>query len=256
MMAVLDGVRATHISEAITLLKTGGYVLHSSGTENMGTVDFKRNANLSAIDLVGTNDDFCNQCAKPFDVFEQIGREMGICGGMAGTVDIIYGVSAWNAITAHEERDAIKYSQRPGSSFDRSLGGNNTPFFAYNDVQFKGETNGGSLRHWVSHAMYLDHTGLAVPVLAPGEVLIVSKDAFDGQRVYRTVSSDNREFIPDAGLPFFLYDDLEKEYNRKCRSFEPWMEEHHLMVPGNVNGAVLARVTADNCDPCVACEDC
>ena len=79
---------------------------------------------------------------------------------------------------------------------------------------------------------------------------------FGGQRVYRTVSSDNREFIPDGGLPFFVYDDLEKEYNRKCRAFEPWIEEHHVLVPANVNGAALVRVTDDDAEVCIPCEAC
>lgn len=256
MMGLIDGLRATHISEAITLLKTGGYVLNSSGGETLGTVDFGRAAELSSIDLTGDTDDFSNLCARPFDVIEALGREMAKCGGVSGGLDVIYGAKAWEALSAHEESYGMKYGARPGSTFDRTMSGMLQPFFAYNDIQFRGETNGGALRHWVSFAEYLDHEGTAVPVLAPGEILIVSREGFGGQRIYRTISSDNREFIPEGGLPFFLYDDLDREYNRKCRSFEPWIEEHHLFVPRNVNGAVLARVVADDAVICVPCDEC
>ena len=256
MMGLIDGLRATHISEAITLLKTGGYVLHSSASETLGTIDFGRAAELSSIDLSGTNEDFVQQCARPFDTLEAIGREMSKHGAVSGGIDIIYGPVAWKTIAAHEERDAIKYQQRPGSTFDRSLSSTLEPFLTYNDVQYRGETNGGMLRHWVSFAQYIDHAGQLQPVVAPGEVLIISNAGFGGQRVYRTVSSDNREFIPDGGLPFFVYDDLEKEYNRKCRAFEPWIEEHHVLVPTNVNGAALVRVTTDDAEVCISCETC
>lgn len=256
MMGLIDGLRATHISEAITLLKSGGYILNSSETENVGVVDFGRDAALAAIDLTGTADDWGSQCANPFGTLEDIGREMSRCGGAANGFDIIYGATAWDVLAAHEERDGIKYGQRPGAAFDRSMTSTAAPFLGYNDVQFKGETNGGTYRHWVSFAQYLDHTGLLQPVVAPGEIMIVSRAAFDGQRVFRTITSDNRESLPDGAAPYFIYDDMEKEYNRKCRSFSPWLEEYHLMVPGNVNGAALVRVTDDATDPCVACEDC
>lgn len=254
MMGLFDGLRATHTSEAITLLKTGGYILRSSETETLGTVDFGRNAAIANIDLVGTSDDFGTQCSRPFQVIEAITREMARCGGIAGTIDIIYGETAWRMIEAHDERNAIKFDQAP------SLYGTISPngpamFTSYNDVQFKGVTNGGTLRHWVDNSQYLDHTGTLQSTIAPGEILIVSGAAFGGQRVFRTVSSDNREFIPEGGLPYFVYDGIE-EYNRKCRAYEPWIEEHHLLVPSNVNGAALVQVTADNAEACVACEEC
>lgn len=255
MMGLIDGLRATHISEAITLLKTGGYILHSSDTDNLGTVDFGRDAALANIDLSGTADDFGSQCARPFSVIENIGREMARCGGIGGGFDIVYGETAWRMIEAHDERDAVKFDANP--AFYQSISPNGPALFTnYNDVQFKGVTNGGSIRHWVSFAQYLDHTGTLQPVVAPGQILIVARGAFDGQRVFRTITSDNKEFLPDAAAPYFIYDDLEREYNRKCRSFSPWLEEYHLLVPGNVNGAALVQVTDDATEVCVPCEEC
>jgi len=253
--ALFDGLRATHSSEAITLMKTGGYVLRTSATETLGTIDYGRAAELANIDLTGTNDDWSQQCSRPMNVLESIMQEMGRYGGIAGVVDIIYGAAAWRTMEAHDERNAIKYDVLP--TLVNMVGGVGTsPFTSYSDVQFKGTTNGGQLRHWVNYAQYLDHTGTLQPVLAPGEIMIVSGAAFGGQRVFRTLTSDGREFIPAGALPYFLYDDLDREYNRKCRSFNPWIEEYHLMVPANVNGAALVRVTDDAADPCVACEDC
>ena len=256
MMGLIDGLRATHISEAITLLKTGGYILHDSANSNIGTVDFGRATELSSIDLSGTNDDFSEVCSRPFDVIEALVREMARCGGASGVVDVIYGPKAWEAVTAHEVKDSIQYGQRPGTAFDRSFSSLLEPFMGYADVQFRGSTNGGTLNHWVSFAEYLDHEGNLVPMLAPGEILIVSAGAFGGQRIFRTVTSDGKEFLPEGALPYFLYDDMDREYNRKCRSFEPWIEEHHLFVPSNVNGAVLARVVADDAEICIPCVDC
>lgn len=259
MKGLLDGLRATHISEAITLLKTGGYVIRSKeGT--LGTVDYGRKDELVGIDLSGTPEDWTNVCSSPFTTFEAVLAEMMQCGAGGGGIDIIYGATAWKAAEAHMQRQRAIDG---GNSPDRLDVSRNlfTPeeslFLGYNDVHYKGATQGGQFRHWVSFARYLDYAGVEADVVAPGEILIVA-GGFDGQRVFRTVTSDNREEIPDGGLPFFVYDDLDEEYNRKCRSFNPWIEEYHLLVPANVNGAALIRVVEDDaeiCAPCVTCPE-
>lgn len=251
MSQIVEGLRATHIHEAITLLKTGGYVLHSDrDDEDIGTIDFNRADELRDIDLTGTPEGWDSMCSKPLKTIEAIVREMGKHGAIANGVDVVYSPLAWEAMEAHEERQAIKASRDSiFGGFDASM------FFNYADVQFMGATNGGQIRHWVNYTLYLDHQGNEVPALAPGEILIVSKDGFDGQRIFRTVTSDNREELPDGSLPFFLYDGIE-EYKRKCRSFEPWIEEYHLNVPRNVNGAALVRVVPEDFESCVPCETC
>lgn len=250
MSAITEGLRATHTLEAISLLKTGAYILPDTETTNVGTLDFGRNTALAAIDLVGTPNDFCEPCAKPSQTIENIAREMGKCGGLAGVIDVVHSPESWRAMEAHVEREEIRYQTPSGLT-----GTQQTLFTSYNDVQFKGATNGGQIRHWVSFAMVTGYDGVLAPVLAPGQMLIASRAAFDGQRVFRTITSDNREMLPN-GQNFFLYDDLEKEYNRKCRSFAPWIEEYHLMVPSNVNGATVIQAVDPTCEPCVQCEEC
>ena len=253
MMGVLEGLRATHVSEAINLLKTGSYVLNSSDTDNMGTVDFGREAELANIDISGTDSSWDNMCGKPLKTIEDIAQAMARHKGAAGVLDVIYSPYAWEWMEAHSEREAVKYDRAPviAGGFDAAI------HTGYDDVMFKGTTNGGTLRHWVTNTYYIDHTGTEVEVLADGEIMIVSKAAFGGQRIFRGVTSDNKEVLP-AGGQFFLYDDLEREYDRKCRKFAPWIEEYHLMIPSNVNGAVVAKVVdkATAGDPCVSCEVC
>lgn len=251
MKAIIEGLRSTHIHEAITLLKTGGYILHSDRDDgNMGVLDFGRADELKYIDLSGTDEGWERVCTKPIKTIESIMRHMAKYSGISGAVDIVYSQTAWEAMEAHDERESIKYQNNP------LFGGFDATVFAnYNDTQFMGSTNGGKLRHWVTNAQYIDHTGQLVDVLEQGEILIVSKAAFDAQRVFRTITADNREELP-AGADFFLYDDLEEEYNRKCRSFAPWIEEYHLNIPSNVNGAALVRVVPEDFQACVACEEC
>lgn len=251
MSALIGGLRATHMAEAITLLKTGGYVLHSSDTENMGTVDFGRDASLVGLDLVGTDAEWSNMCSKPMDVVETVKRNMSRLSALAGGVDIIHSELSWEFMQAHEERQAIKFQTNPTLS-----GLQLAQIESFNDITFLGSTNGGQNRHWLSMAKYCDHSGNEVDVLNAGEILIVSRAGFDGQRIFRNITPDNREQLP-AGAQFFLYDDLEEEYNRKCRSFQPWLEEYHLMVPTNVNGACVVQVVDPLAPPpCVDCEVC
>lgn len=251
MSALLDGLRLTHIGEAINVLKYGGYVLHSVDGD-LGTVDFNRSASLKDIDLSGTDQDWSKKCAKPMKSVEAIVREMAKCGAAANVVDIVYSDFAWQWLEGHEEREAIKYDREP--MLPQGL--KETLYFGYDDVIFKGTSNGGKVRHWVSYAQYVDHVGLEVPVLEDGEILIVNRSTFGGTRVFRTVTSDNRERLPEGAL-FFLYDDLEKEYNRKCRSYAPWLEEYHLMLARNVNAAALVKVVDISAGfPCVDCEVC
>lgn len=250
MAGLIDGLRNTHIHEAITLLKTGGYILHSSETENMGVVDFGRAPELLNVDLTGTQEAWSDKCSYPMRNVAAIVRQMAKYQGAAGVIDIIHSELSWQALQAHEEMKSIDFREKPELS-----GLDVAEILNYNDITFMGTTNGGQFRHWQSMAEYCDHTGAEVPVLNAGEIMIVSRSSFDGQRVFRSITSDNKEELP-AGANFFLYDDLEEEYNRKCRSFAPWLEEYHLMVPSNVNGAVVVQVVDPAYDPCPACETC
>lgn len=260
MKGLLDGLRATHISEAISLIRTGGYVIRSKEGA-LGTVDFGRKAELLGLDFTATPEDWINPCANPFRAIEAVAFEMSQCGGMAGGFDVIYGETAWTAAEAFMFRQRVADGGLSADRLDLSrnlFSTDESLFLGYNDVFYKGATNGGSIRHWVSRAKYLDYAGVEQDVVAPGEIMIVSPGAFDGQRVFRTVTSDNREELPDGSLPFFVYDDLDEEYNRKCRSFNPWIEEYHLLVPANVNGATVIQVVEDDaeiCAPCVVCPD-
>lgn len=247
MAEVLGGLRMTHISEAISLLKTGAYVLHTSESQNDGTIDYGRAKELAHIDLTGTAQDWCDACVKPINTISAIVRNMGKYQAAAGTIDIIYSPLAWDALMAHLERDGIKFSERPPQELydEQALG--------YADVQFMGTTNGGKYTHWLSYAEYKDYKGDTVPVVADGEIMIVSKSAFDGQRIFRTVTSDNAEKLAE-GQNFFVYDDLDKEYNRKCRSFNPWIEEYHVMTASNINAAVTVKVVSADCNLCLSCE--
>lgn len=251
MAALLEGLRATHISEAINMLKSGGYVLNSVDGD-IGTVDFNRDATLKNIDLTGTDEDWSKKCSKPMKTVEAIVRQMSRCGAAASVVDIVHSDYAFQWLEAHDEREAVKYDRQPiiPKGLQESL------YFGYDDVIFKGTTNGGKVRHWVNFAKYVDHTGAEVDVLDAGEIMIVNRNGFGGTRAFRTVTSDNREFLP-AGAQFFLYDDLEKEYNRKCRSYSPWLEEYHLMLAKNVNAAVTVKVVDPTSgEPCIECETC
>lgn len=248
MKNITDSLRATHIGEAINILRTGGYVLHSSADGNMGTIDFGRADELANIDIVGTNEDWSGICSNPIKSIFDLTRGMRKYKAVSGVIDVVYSEVAWQAMQAYQERDGIKFDERPSETFTAML---NT----YDDVEYMGSSNGGKLRHWVSSATYIDHTGTEVAALNDGEILVASKAAFDGQRIFRTITSDNKEKLP-TGAQFFVYDDLDKEYNRKCRSFAPWIEEYHVMAPANVNAAVIAKVVPADFEACVACESC
>lgn len=248
MSELLSGLRMTHISEAVSLLKTGAYSLHTSDKKNDGTIDYGRAPELARIDLTGTDQDWCDACVKPMNTIAAIVRNMGKYQAVAGTIDIIYSPLAWEAFMAHVERDGIKFAERPPQElYDQQVLG-------YADVQFMGATNGGKFNHWLSYAEYKDYKGEIVPVVDAGEILIVSKAAFDGQRIFRTVTSDNAEQLVN-GQNFFVYDDLDKEYNRKCRSFNPWIEEYHILTASNINAAVAVKVVSEDCDFCLTCDD-
>lgn len=248
MSELLSGLRMTHISEAVSLLKTGAYSLHTSDKKNDGTIDYGRAPELARIDLTGTDQDWCDACVKPMNTIAAIVRNMGKYQAVAGTIDIIYSPLAWEAFMAHVERDGIKFAERPPQElYDQQVLG-------YADVQFMGATNGGKFNHWLSYAEYKDYKGEIVPVVDAGEIMIVSKAAFDGQRIFRTVTSDNAEQLVN-GQNFFVYDDLDKEYNRKCRSFNPWIEEYHILTASNINAAVAVKVVSEDCDFCLTCDD-
>lgn len=248
MAELLESLRMTHISEAVSLLKTGSYVLHTSETQDDGTIDYGRAKELAYIDLTGTASDWCDACVKPMDTIAAIVREMGKHQAVAGTIDIIYSPLAWETLRAHAERDGIKFAEHPPQElYDQQVLG-------YADVQFMATTNGGKFHHWVSYAEYKDHKGDIVPVVDEGEIMIISKEAFDGQRIFRTVTSDNVEQLAN-GQNFFVYNDLDREYNRKCRSFNPWIEEYHIMTASNVNGAVTVKVVSKDCELCLTCKD-
>lgn len=252
MSDLFDSQRQTHVHEAISLLRDGQYTLWADrDADSMGVVNFNRAPELSSIDLTGTSDDWSNPCSKPFKVIEQIIREMAKFGAIAGAIDIIYSALAWDSLEGHTERDGVKFGQNPIFG----LGAEQSMFFEYSDVQFKGSTNGGVLNHWVDNTMYVDYNGELKPALAPGEIMIVSNQGFFGQRFWRTITSDNREELPSGSLPFFVYDGLD-EYERKCRSYRPWLEEYHLMIPRNVNGALVASVVPEDYEPCIPCEEC
>lgn len=248
MAEILGGLRMTHISEAVSLLKTGSYVLHTSESQDDGTIDYGRAKELANIDLTGTDQDWCNACVKPMHTIAAIVRNMGKYQAVAGSIDIIYSPLAWETLVAHAERDGIKFAERPPQElYDQQVLG-------YADVQFMASSNGGKFHHWLSYAEYKDYKGDVVPVVADGEILIVSKSSFDGQRVFRTVTSDNAEQLVN-GQNFFVYDDSDREYNRKCRSFNPWIEEYHVMTAANVNAAVTVKVVSEDCDLCLNCDN-
>ena len=252
MMPLVEGLRERHKLEAIQVLCEGGYVLHTTEGKNLGTVDFGREEQLLNVDLSGTPNDLSNVCSKPLKVLQSLIQNMARCKGIAGGIDIIWSQYAWDWFEAHDERESVKANQRP----TLTLGLNDEMFFGYDDVQFMGTTNGGTLAHWVDNSLYCNEDGDEVPVLQPGEVMIISRGGFDGQRVFRTITVDNYEELP-AGADFFLYDDPAEIYNKKCRSFEPWLEEYHLMVPKNVNGALKFKwVDPAAGDQCTQCEEC
>ena len=257
MRPLIEGLRNTHISEAVNSLGVGGYVLNDSLNSNVGTVDFCREDSLKDIDLSGTDYSWDKKCAKPFKSIESILREMARCNGVAGQIDVIYSELAWEWMEAHSEREAIKFRTDPAipTGFNSELSAQ------YDDVLAMGQTRHGGLiiNHFVNHATYLDHEGNEVSPLAPGEIKIVTQ-AFGGQRIFRTVSSDRREYLPSGiANPFFLYDDPNdpEVYNRKCRAYKPWIEVHHLLVPRNVNGAAKLRVVPEtSTNICFECETC
>ena len=258
MSEMLDGLQATHVSEALNVLKYGGYTIRAGKLPEdvIGVVDYKREtAKWDFIDSDGIYGPWSDKCSKPSKQFELVFQHMARCGAGGGSFDIIYSQHSWNWMEAHDCREAIKFDRAPvfGSDLERSL------VMGHDDVTYKGDSNGGQISHFVSNAMYweCDENGLweMVPVLAPGEVMIINRNAFDGQRIFRTVTSDNMEALPD-GADYFLYDDPMEVYNKKCRAFCPWIEEYHLMVPGNVDGATILSVVDPELEPCVECEDC
>ena len=253
MMPLIEGVRQTHICEAINLLKTGGYVLHETLTGDQGTIDYCRDESLKDIDLSGTDQAWNQLCSKPLKTIESILRAMRKCKGVAGEIDIHYSELAWEWMEAHSEREAIKYKMPPALP----TGFNEMLVTEYDDVSFKGTTN-GTLNHFVSNACYIDHAGEEVDVLAPGEIMIIARGGFDGQRICRTLSANGREELPD-GAEFFLYADHDdpQVYDKKCETYKPWLTERHLMAPGNPNGAVVVRVVPEDAtDICVSCDVC
>ena len=258
MMPLIGGVRQSAVCEAIDVLCEGGYALNDSLTTNLGYVDFCRDVELMNIDLSSTEMSWDKKCARPLKSIEAILRKMAKCKAAVGEIDIIYSELAWEWMEAHSEREAIKYRTPPAIA----TGLNAELFTSYDDVIFRGQTRHGGLvlNHFVNHATKINHAGEEETILEPGEIKIVSPQGFGGQRVFRTVTDDRREYLPpNTAAPFFLYDDPNdpEVYNRKCRAYKPWLEAHYLMVPRNVNAAVKLRVVAaDLTDICVECETC
>lgn len=258
MMNMFESHKAAHIVEAITLLKEGGYVLRAdpdSETPNLGTIDFNRADELSNIDLTAglapyaEDKPWSDPCSRPFKTIESILRAMNKYGAGVGTIDVIYSPLAWDSLEAHEDAKRIRHSQAP---FTGSFGAGDD-FTNYSDVEFKGQT--GRYRHWVDNTSYVDYDGELKQALDPGEIMIVSSTGFGGRRFWRTFTSDHRERLT-TGQNYFLYSGLDREYDPECRTYRPWMEEYHLFVPTNVNGACVLRVVDENYEPCAPCEAC
>lgn len=261
MMPLVGGLRQLHICEAIDVIGQGSYQLKTGtmgAVTSLGTVDFCREEELMNIDLTGTDAAWTNMCSSPFKSIEAILRRMSRCKGAAGEIDVIHSELAWEYMEAHSEREAIKFRSQPAlpTGFDANL------YTGYDDVVFMGQTRHGGLilNHFVNYATKLDHTGVESNIVEPGEIMIISRQSFGGQRVFRTVTSDLREYLPpNTSAPFFLYDDYNdpEVYSKKCRAYKPWLEAHHLMIPQNANGAVKLRVLAEDAPaPCVNCEVC
>ncbi len=248
MAELFDGLKATHILEVISVLKTGGYVLKDTENSNVGTIDYGRADELKNIDLVGGEQDWGSLCASPMKSIKDIVRQMRKYNAVANGVDVIYGAKAWEAMQAHEDRKAIAHHQGLQPTFV-----NDAEEFA--DIEYMGASEGNKFRHWVSTAEYVDYDGKTKPFVEDGEIVIVSRNGFGLQRIFRNRTSDEREQLP-PNAKFFVYDDLDKEYSRKCRTFNPWLEEYHLLVPANVNGACVVKVVADDFNACIPCDKC
>lgn len=268
MMPLIEGLRLRGVCDAISILTTGKYDLVTGkmgALASLGTVDFCREDELNDIDLTGTEAAWTNLCSKPLKAIEAILRAMSRCKGAVGQIDIIYSPLAWQWMEAHSEREAIKYRESPviPTGFSADL------YSDYDDVTFRGQTRHGglTLNHFENYATKV--TDVADPltgepveeeILAPGEIMIISPQAFGGQHVFRTVTEDLREYLPrNTNVPYFMYDDpMDPEvYSKKCRAYKPWLEAHPLMVPANPNAAVKVRVVPEDAgDPCVNCEVC
>lgn len=248
----LESLRSRHILEAIHVLKQGGYVLNSSDNENLGTLDFGREPSLSNISLVGTPNEWSEICSRPLNSIEVVIQEMARLRGIQGTVDIVMSALAWDWFQNHSEFEGMSFNSDSRVSQTKSQ----EPFFEYDDVHFLGSVQGGRIRFWRSDATYVELDGSTPDILEPGEILIASRNAFRGSKLIRTVTSDGAESLP-SGMNFFFYDDLEKEYNPKCRTYTPWFEEYHLMIPGNVNAAcVMQVVDPSKTNVCTECASC
>ncbi len=248
MQALFDGLKATHILEVISLIKTGGYVLKDTANSNIGTIDYGRADELKNIDLVGGEQDWGSMCGNPMKSIKAIVRQMRKYNAVANGVDIIYGAKAWEAMQAHEDKKAIAHNQGLQPAFVNEAE-------AFADIEYMGSTEGNKFRHWLSTAEYIDYDGTQKPFVEDTEIIIVSRNGFGLQRIFRNRTSDDKEQLP-KGAKYFVYDDLDKEYNRKCRVFSPWIEEYHLLVPTNVNGACVVKVVADDFEVCTPCDEC
>ena len=267
MMNLMDSMRLTHISEAVNVLKYGGYTVRGGKgpLDVMGTVDFKREIEKwDILSETGPMGPWNDPCSNPFEFIDQMIRELGRCGAAGGMLDVIHSPESWAWLKAFDSRMAKCFDQRQTlpQNFDLEMAN------GYGEVEFKGTSNGGRLMHFVSYAEYKDWDEktsddnpdqpgwVTKPVVDPGTIMVVNRAAFEGKRIFRTVTSDNAEQLPD-NADFFMYDDPAEVYEKKCRAFRPWIEEYHLMIPGNIDAAQIACVVDPKAaPPCPPCENC
>jgi len=240
---LVQRIRKLKYAQSWELLKYGAYTLYSDVDKEMGILDFKRDDALANIDLTGTENDWCAACAEPMEVIEEIVQNMARCNAAMGNVNIIHSNTSWKAIQMHETLEA-KLAQNPRqfSGFESLV---NTQFAG---VFFQGATNGGRFRHWTANGQYYSSNHELTDYVPEGYVLIAMSGSFGGLDLINPWSSDYRERLPD-GVDFFMNED----YDRKCRTTDQWIEHRSLMLPTNVNGAVLVKVVSDDCEFCKEC---
>jgi hypothetical protein len=240
---LVQRIRKAKFAQSWELLKYGAYTLYSEKNKILGVLDFKRDDALANIDLTGTENDWCASCAEPMQVVEEIVQNMARCNAAMGTVDIIHSNASWKAIQMHETLEAkLAQSPRQFSGFESLVNTN------YAGVFFQGATNGGRFRHWTANGQYYSSNHELTDYVPEGHVLIAMRGSFRGLDLVSPWSKDYRERMPD-NVEFFM----NEEYHRKCRKTEQWIEHRHLMLPTNVNGAVLVKVVSDDCEFCKEC---
>lgn len=277
MMDLFDSIKATWNSEAIQILKYGSYPIRvglNGPSDVMGTVDFKKSApDSDAFDEGPFKWDFSegtgqfgawsDPCAKPFKQLEIVLQHMRKCMALTGgVIDWVHSPLSWSWMEGHSEATGIKYQMNPplGNDFEQAL------FSEYDSVTFRGRTVHGNVvvNHWVDASEYWEFNPEIndfelIPVLNPGESLVVSDGGLDGQHLFRTIDPMEMNRLPDGtNNPWFEYTDpmYRSVFKEEAECYTPWVKMYPLMIPRNVDAAQLMCVVPPGTEPCTVCQKC